>query len=660
MYLMPQGLKALQTARWTTHQERFQRLIMQCRRYEKELLPAEHPLKSITYYGMAAANLSLAYLLTNQKQYLFEARRWINAGVQYPHWGKAVKVDVDLSAAWLLFGYGLSYHWLKDRMEANDRYQLREKLILQGERMYRFARETGAAASAPVTDSEKGVTDVLTGQSWATSYWQNHNWIDLCGLFMTALAICDEYPPAEDWIRLVRCNFDTVFPLLPEDGSDYEGVVYWRYGVIWLFLYAELEREYSGYDWFRESPFLQNTFYYRLYQMGPDREQNFNFGDCHDRHSGHIPCLYFKTAAEYGNGYAKTLGEEVLRNSLALEGYESGVKPGILPEAFLEYLWYDPDVAARPLEELPTQRFFPDLGLLSARTGWDKGAAAFSYKCAPGGGHKQWTKAIEMEKELGIRIRSMGHHHPDANSFMIIRGSDYLAVDEGYSAKKMTRNHNVVIVDGKGYTGDGSYDVYAGQPEEAAASVLAYEPHGKGFYICGESAGVYNPALGMQMMRREIISADAGWYVFIDTCRSAEPRTFTWLLHGDYMPARSPVLARFENGGSALEIYQGDPDARMGTTMMENSANVTSQEPDNIVYTRLFAYCQENKLPASEYTFCTLVTTGSTAAGGMPQASVVRTESGWTVYVDGSTVRTEGNTRTVTTGETAWTAVCPE
>lgn len=578
-YLYVQDWERLREERFGLRKRHFERLAAECERYEKMKLPGEHPLKSITYYGMAAANLAFMYKLTGQKRYLWEASRWIFTGVSYPHWGKAVKVDVDLSAAWLLFGYGLAYNWIGEDLPAQDRKRLLEKLILQGGRMYAYA---------------------LEGKDWAHEYWQNHNWIDYGGLAVAAYAIREDYAPAKEWIRLCRENFDRVYPLLSEDGSDYEGVVYWRYGVIWLFLYAELSREQEGTDWFGRSDFLKNTFFFRLYMMGPDRAQNFNFGDCHDRLSGHIPCLYYKVAGEYRNGYAQALAEEVLREHLYREGYESGVKPGILPEAFLEYLWYDPAVEAKPLEELPAWRYFPDLGLFSHRTSWEKDAVAFACKCAPGGGWKQW-KAGHGDEKIGVL--SLGHHHPDANSFLLIRGRDYLAVDEGYSGDKRTQNHNVILVDGQGYGGDGGYDAHKRLGEEQTPQVLAVEANERGFYFCADTRKLYGAELEMEEARREILSVGEGWILIADRVRSRLPHTYTWLLHSDTQPAKEGAYYRIENASSCLRVYPGEEELRYGVLVMRNEANVTSQEPDNIVTTRLYTLCQENKLPAAQMVF---------------------------------------------------------
>jgi hypothetical protein len=49
-----------------------------------------------------------------------------------------------------------------------------------------------------------------------------------------------------------------------------------------------------------------------------------------------------------------------------------------------------------------------------------------------------------------------GHEHPDQNHFIISRGSDMLAVDDGYSYKKATRNHNTILIGNAGQWGEGT------------------------------------------------------------------------------------------------------------------------------------------------------------------------------------------------------------
>jgi hypothetical protein len=207
----PLFLRAHSIADWriisqTTHVDQMERLLMQAESYANTLPPAEHPRDSITYIGMAAANLALAFLLSDDESHVHTLRNWVKVGIGYPHWGLARLPDHDLDAAWLLFGLGLAYAWVGDALPDDERTALRDKLILQGTRLYEYALGT-------------------EGRYWSSAYWQNHNWICYGGLAVAAAALLDEHPAAQHWLDRAVANFQLVLPLFPEDGSDYEGVV---------------------------------------------------------------------------------------------------------------------------------------------------------------------------------------------------------------------------------------------------------------------------------------------------------------------------------------------------------------------------------------------------------------------------------------------------
>ena len=179
-------------------------------------------------------------MLTGQKQYFEQARRWIFTAVNYDVWGYGFLVDVDLSASWLLYGLGLSYSWLKDSLNSEERALLADKLILQGSKIFHYAQEN-------------------KGNCWSTDYWQNHNWINYSGLLTAAYALKDEYDGAGVWIKECVENFKYVLAVMPEDGSNYEGTGYWRYSVNFFLTAAELIRDFEGIDLF-QSGYLKNTF----------------------------------------------------------------------------------------------------------------------------------------------------------------------------------------------------------------------------------------------------------------------------------------------------------------------------------------------------------------------------------------------------------------
>ena len=145
----------------STRKEHFIRLVEQCKLYEGQVLSKEHPPTSITYMGLAAANLSLAYKLTGQEHYLIEAKRWIFTVVNYDVWGYGFLVDVDLSASWLLFGLGLTYDWIKEDLTKEERTKFLNKLILQGNKMFNYGEENKGWTA----DEAKGFIKIFGNQN---------------------------------------------------------------------------------------------------------------------------------------------------------------------------------------------------------------------------------------------------------------------------------------------------------------------------------------------------------------------------------------------------------------------------------------------------------------------------------------------------------------
>ena len=89
------------------------------------------------------------------------------------------------------------------------------------------------------------------------------------------------------------------------------------------------------------------------------------------------------------------------------EAQNSKVKPGILPEAVFEFLWYAPDVPEKELSDLPLVRYFDDLGLLTVRSSWKRDAKVLTIKCSPPGGIKQWREGWKIRNEEGIELFSL-------------------------------------------------------------------------------------------------------------------------------------------------------------------------------------------------------------------------------------------------------------
>ncbi len=553
--LIDDRLEQLKSQLHTTHHEHFNRLIEQCRPYYNEVLSSDPPPTSITYMGMAAANLSLAYRLTGQEHYLQEAKRWIFTATGYEVWGYGFLVDVDLSASWLLYGLGLSYDWIKEDLTNEERKTFLTKLILQGNKIFNYGEDN-------------------KGNCWSTDYWQNHNWINYTGLLTTAYAIRKEYKGAEQWINTIKENFKTVFQYLPEDGSNYEGTGYWRYAMKFFLTTAHLIRKDGGPNYF-ESDFLKNTFYFRLYQSAPNWEENIPFGDVHDRRSSHSICAYYKLAAECQNRYAQWLAELVRTKFLFREASQSKIFPGILPEAFLELLWYNPSIKPLSPNELPLHKYFPDLGLVVMRSGWDKDATHLSFKTSPPGGHKQWKISWEINKKNNWRTRSLTHYHVDFNHFTLIHRGALLAMDEGYNRTSRAEIHNLITVDGKGCIGEkiweegdlsdperfdlnckGIHNVWRDVPETASACIEAFTAKDEYIYAVGEASKMYDPKLQLKRIARHIINSQLGYFIILDELKSDLEHTYTWRMHSEKQAKKlSENHFEIQDGRGALNVF---------------------------------------------------------------------------------------------------------
>lgn len=546
----------------TSRARLYKRLYEQCRTYFHETLPEEHPLVTITFMGVASANLSLMHLLTEQPAYLDEARRWIFNVVQYPHWGHGKDQDIDLSAAWLMFGLGLSYGWLKESLSEEERKLLRDKLILQGTRMYEYKLRT-------------------EGKGWSTNYWQNHNWINMNGLATAGYALVDEYPKAQTWIDAAKQNFAIVYSSFAEDGSDYEGVAYYRYGAMWLYVYAHLLKEREGINYFETCGFLKNSFYYRLYQAAPNLEEQINFGDSHDRHSGHSTAIYFKYAAEYKNGHAQKMGNLVVDTFLFREAKESGVRPGILPECLFEFLFYDPDVPEEDFDNLPLVKYFEDLGLIVIRSSWDENATHFSFKCSYPGGKKQWRLAQDLKNDKGYQSLGLSHQHPDNNSFILVDRNTWHAVDEGYNRTSKAEMHNSILVDGAGYEGETTQNFWATYSPEMVGEIEKFIETNSFVYVVGETAKTYQKDLKLTRFARHVLYTKKQYFIVFDELNSELAHVYTWLLHSDVFPTKAYGGYFYQNGPGEMILHTVFPektDAKMEEHVIREY--MTLQQPD--------------------------------------------------------------------------------
>jgi hypothetical protein len=472
--------------------------------------------------------LGIAHLLTGETRYLDSATRWSLASCSYPTWGKGIRNGVDLAAGHQLLGLALVYDWLYDSLPADARDQIRKTLIARGGVMFAAARGT---------------------IYWRNSYLQNHLWVNMCGLAAAGLALRGEFDSGP-WLNLAREKFQRTEDSLGPDGASHDGVGYWSYGIEYLLKYWHLAGDAFGER--PSSSWWNQTAAYRLYMALPHdswsaTDTNVDIADCPRRDWYGPDYLLRRLAALNRDPQAQWLAGELDRAKLT-----------VYSARWLNLLWYDPSVEERPPNELPTMRHFEDMGLVSARSGWDGGESLLVFKCGPPLGHDAVDK---FDYDAGS-----GHVHPDVNHFVLFANGEWLLRDDGY-AWKQTNHHNTLLVDGVGQIGEGSqwYNGMDAIRAKARPRVL-YALSGPVITeIIGDATSMYPRASGVRRYVRRLLFYKPDVLIVVDEIETDTPRHLELRFHPEFpcvLDEHGSLIARGRKTIMRIDLLTPD-DARI-------------------------------------------------------------------------------------------------
>jgi hypothetical protein len=460
--------------------------------------------------GVALLELTGCWLATGDDFYADDAIRVMLATTQYPHWGgfNHLAPDIDLDAGDLLMGVGVAYETLRERMGDAGRAAVRDKMVLQGRLMYAaFTRRR-------------------------TIPWeQNHTYIDIGGLWCTAVALLDEVPEARAWYDFgLRVVHNAIYLLNSGDGAFYEGIGYWSYGVaMHLVQLLDLVRSVTGIDTFSQFDSLRLEKYYLLHVLMPGGKYWLNVGDVADStiapaKLNHARKIMMKLAREYRDPECQWLAEYFAR--------VGEIKPSSDPWMLA---WFDPSVKARdPRDSWPSYHHFKDLDLVMLRSDWGDDATHLALRCGPAPGVRA-TK-IFLSGEMKDWKPGTGHVHPDLNSFTLFDHGEHLVVDTGYTEKKLTVEHNTITLDGAGQIGDGQqWPAYIPWNRFGRIGTCFGAPP-VCFYVRGEAANGYETSLELQRFDRHLLLIPDEKFTYLlvdDRMEVAKPHQFEWLLHSN-------------------------------------------------------------------------------------------------------------------------------
>jgi hypothetical protein len=150
-----------------------------------------------------------------------------------------------------------------------------------------------------------------------------------------------------------------------------------------------------------------------------------------------------------------------------------------------------------------------------------------------------------------------GHGHPDVNSFQIYAYGKWLAIDPSYERPKWTRNHNTVLVNGKGQLGEGQtwFDRRAVLAARATSAILKVEHRPAYDYVLGDALSIYPAAAGLTRYRRHFIFLRPDYIVVVDELAANRPSRFEWLMHAEEtLEKRGEASFLVRNGGVAMDV----------------------------------------------------------------------------------------------------------
>ena len=427
-----------------------------------------------------------AYLLTKDRKYADEAIRRV---MIMSDWNKNANVKGDFNDATLLSLCSMAYDSFYDLLTSAQKKELLDDIREKGNGMYNHFNNY----------MENHIAE-------------NHIWqMTLRILTMAAFATYGDLPEADTWTDYCYNVWLARFPGLNKDGGWHNGDSYFTVNTRTL---------------------IEVPYYYTKLTSGGNGSSHQNVMRPNSIRIGYLDALARLTGNTYAADFVRrTLKVEPLYLKKALLA-----KPGDLAWFRLQCDKALPDGPG--LTALPWGYVFPETGLASFQTNWDRvgSNAMWSFRSSPYG---STSHALANQNAFNTFFGgkpifySSGHHieFTDVHSMLCHRG---------------TRAHNTILVNGMGQRiGVEGYGwiprYYVG---EKIGYVLGDASNAYGKVISplwlkrGEQSDVhYTPENGwddvpLTKFRRHIVNLGTTGYIFIyDELEASEPADYTFMLH---------------------------------------------------------------------------------------------------------------------------------
>ena len=455
-------------------------------------------------------SVALHYLLTGDKASLDKAVGYLKLLLSLDHW-ETGELDCGMSSANIMIGAALCYDWLYDALEPAFREQVRAKLWLMARRQYYLGHLMRFGA-----DNQH--------------YWQgdpqnNHRWHRDAGMSLALLAAWTGEPSQQWMMTKLAEEMRYVADWLPSDGTSHESPGYMIFGGAHLSLGMQAMDRCLGTDYLQR-PFFANLPDFMMQTLTPGMDQTLHYGDQGGTATEEFNYDVFELLAigRHQRGDLLALADD----RLARHGVGAQI-------AWLGLVWYPRGLAAKP-GAAPTEGFFADLGVQFVRDQWAAGGRAAMFRCGPLGGYL----LNRYRAGRNMAYVNVAHDDPDANSFILFGGGEYLAETDRYSSRKRSANHNTILVNGVGQTvpgrDEGGVWSQPGGDMSQMAVVVGRAASGRNLGVEGEAGAAYSPnprgvkRPALDRYRRAFLWVEGRYVLVLDDIRAPSAVDIDWLL----------------------------------------------------------------------------------------------------------------------------------
>lgn len=487
----------------TTHKHLYELTIRLADDFIREEPPqAQNAHNKYRRIGESLPSLGLAYHLTKDDKYLKGAEKWIEVLLDVETWEGSSNLG---RSSWIT-GIAQTYDWLYHHLD-ND---LKKKII---------KRLTNEA-------------EIVKNTAARTRALSNHLLIETSAIGTVGLILDDDDPDGK--IFLMQANEWTEYIInnAPLDGSWGEGVQYWQYGLGYFLRYLEGAQTSGYHDYFEDYDWLKKTGRFPLHFSVPDKlTRVINFSDCGtDRY---LPAfLFYLPASKYADGVVQDFALKI-----------QATEPHKL--SWFDFLTFNASVEPVDYKSVEDNfHHFEDHGFVTMRSSWEKDATLVGFRCGPAPGHANQVKP-ERVSNNGY---GPGHQHPDINQFVVYANGTWLAIDPGYTKLKETRNHNTIIVNGKGQAGAGEkwLDYMAFQNREPAPKITFTETTEVFDYVIGNAGNIYVDEADLEYFERQLMFIKPDVIIIADRLKAKVSSTFEWLLQANEIASIEKMSSGFE------------------------------------------------------------------------------------------------------------------